>query len=112
MTELFLESRLDESPLAGGSSSEAAGDPARAYLRDVRHYPLLTREQEINLARRMERANARMLRTLSRLRLTEQLLIEIGAAVDSGQIPVTEVLSASEGPDLCCDPDETAGCKR
>ena len=71
MTEVFLESPMDESPLAEVSSAEAAGDPARAYLRDVRQYPLLTREQEIDLARRMERANARMLRTLSRLRLTE-----------------------------------------
>jgi RNA polymerase primary sigma factor len=112
MTEVFLESPMDESPLAEVSSAEAAGDPARAYLRDVRHCPLLTREEEIDLARRMKRANARILRTLSRLRLTDQLLIETGAAVASGQIPVTEVLSASEGPDLRCDPDETAGCKR
>jgi RNA polymerase primary sigma factor len=112
MTEVFLESPMDESPLAGVSSAEAVGDPARAYLREVRHYPLLTREQEIDLARHMERANARVLRTLSRLRLTEQLLIETGAAVASGQIPVTEVLSASDGPELDPDPEETAGCKR
>src|SRR3954471_7264465 len=114
MTELFLESPADESPLAEVSSAEAgfqviteaeaAGDPGRAYLRDVRHYPLLTREQEIDLARRMERANARILRTLSRLRLTEQLLIETGAAVASGQIPVSDVLSVSDGPDLVPDP--------
>ena len=52
------------------------GDPARVYLREMRRYPLLTREQEIDLARRMERASARILRTVSRLRLTEQLLIE------------------------------------
>jgi RNA polymerase primary sigma factor len=112
MTEVFLESPMDESPLPTVSSAEAAGDPARAYLRDVRQYPLLTREQEIDLARRMERANARILRTLSRRRLTEQLLIETGAAVASGLIPVSEVLSASEGPDLVPGPQETAGCKR
>ena len=112
MTELFPESPLDESSLAEVSTAETAGDPARAYLRDVRHYPLLTREQEIVLARRMERANARILRTLSRLRLTEQLLIETGAAVASGQIPVSGVLSVSDSPDPVPDPQETAGCKR
>jgi RNA polymerase primary sigma factor len=112
MTEVFLESPMDESPLSAVSSAEGAGDTARAYLRDVRQYPLLTREQEIDLARRMERANARILRTLSRLRLTEQLLIETAAAVASGQIPVSEVLSASDGPDLDPDPEETAGSKR
>src|SRR4051794_7686752 len=112
MTEVFLESPMDESPLAEVSSAEAAGNAARVYLRDVRHYPLLTREQEVDLARRMERANARILRILSRLRLTEQLLIEIGATVASGKIQVSEVLSASDGPDLGPDPEETAGSKR
>ena len=64
MTEVFLESPMDESPLSAISSAEGAGDTARSYLREVRQYPLLTREQEIDLARRMERANARILRTL------------------------------------------------
>src|SRR3954454_7392917 len=112
MTEVFLESPMDESPLAEVSSAEAAGNAARVYLRDVRHYPLLTREQEVDLARRMERANARILRILSRLRLTEQLLIETGAAVASGQIPVSEVVLASDDGELVPDPQETAGCKR
>jgi RNA polymerase primary sigma factor len=112
MTEVLLGSPLDESPLPAVSIAEAAGDPARVYLREVRRYPLLTREQEIDLARRMERSNTRILRTLSRLRLTEQLLIETGAAVASGQIPVSEVLSVSDGPDLVPDAKEMAGCKR
>ena len=111
MTELFMESRMDESSLAV-SSPETAGDPARVYLREMRHYPLLTREQEIELALRIERANARILRTVSRLRLTEQLLIETAAAIASGQIPVSQVLSPADGPDLDPDAEETAGSKR
>jgi RNA polymerase primary sigma factor len=111
MTELFMESPMDESSLAV-SSPGTADDPARLYLREMRHYPLLTREQEIDLALRIERAKARILRTLSRLRLTEQLLIETAAAVASGQIPVFEVLSASYGPDLDPDAEEAAGSKR
>src|SRR5690348_11196652 len=112
MTEVFLESSMDESRLPAVSTAEAAGDPARVYLREVRRYPLLTREQEIDLARRMERSNTRILRTVSRLRLTEQLLIETASAVASGQIPVSAVLSASDRPDLDPDPEETAGAKR
>ena len=107
MTKLFMELPIDESPLP-----EAAGDPGRVYLREMRHYPLLTREQEIDLARCMARASARILRILSRLRMTERLLIETGAAVASGQIPVSEVLSASDAPEIDSDPDEAAGSKR
>jgi RNA polymerase primary sigma factor len=106
MTELFMESLMDESLLPAVSSAEAAGDPERVYLRHVRHYPLLTREQEIDLAYRMERANARILRILSRLRLTERLLIETGAAVASGQhLRETErsLRSVSERPKTATD---------
>ncbi|MBV9342086.1 MAG: sigma-70 family RNA polymerase sigma factor [Acidobacteria bacterium] len=111
MAEVFMESRLDE-PSLEVSRAETAGDPARVYLREMRHYPLLTREQEIDLARRMERSNTRILRTVSRLRLIEQLLIETGAAVASGQIPISGVLSGSDDADLVPDPQETARCKR
>jgi RNA polymerase primary sigma factor len=113
MTELlFLESPLEESPLPAVSDAEAGSGGARVYLRDLRHYPLLTREQEIELARRMERANTRILRTLSHLRLTEELLMEAAAAVASGQIPISEVLSAPEGTELDPDSEATARSKR
>lgn len=112
MPELFMESPIDESLLPAISSADAIGDPARAYLREVPQYPLLTREQEIDLARRMERANARILRTLSHLRLTEQFLIETAAAVASGQIPVSEVLSAPGDPNVDRDFGQTSGSKK
>ena len=110
MSELFRESSLEDS-LAEISNAEAACDPARLYLRDLRHYPLLTREQEIDLARRMERANARILRVLSRLRLTEQFLTETVAAVASGQIPVSEVLSAPDDANHDADSEDTQESK-
>ncbi|MBV9083645.1 MAG: hypothetical protein JOZ62_13275, partial [Acidobacteriaceae bacterium] len=113
MTELlFMESPLEESPLPTVSDAEAGSGGARVYLRDLRHYPLLTREEEIELARRMERANARILRRLSHLGLTEELLMEAGAAVASGQIPISEVLWVSEGTELDPDSEATAGSKR
>ncbi len=38
--------------------AEHSTDPVRLYLRDVAQHPLLTREQEVTLAQRMEAARA------------------------------------------------------
>ena len=50
------------------ASEEAlyAGDPVRVYLREMGAVPLLTRQRELDLARRMERGKDQMLRAISR----------------------------------------------
>ena len=51
-----------------GASEEAlyAGDAVRVYLREMGAVPLLTRQREVDLCRRMERGKDRMLRSISR----------------------------------------------
>ena len=39
-------------------------DPIRLYLREIRRVPLLTREQEVELGRRIEEGEARLSRAL------------------------------------------------
>jgi len=46
-------------------------DPVRVYLREMGAVPLLTREGEVNLARRMERGKLRMQRGISRSALVQ-----------------------------------------
>ena len=41
-------------------------DPVRVYLREMGAVPLLTREGEVNLARRMERGKLRMQKAIDR----------------------------------------------
>lgn len=100
MAEFSIESPIDEPALASDSNAAAGGDIVRVYLRDMRQIPLLNREQEIALARRMDRASATILKTLSRLRLTEQLLIETRVAVASGSIPAMDILLPPEEPGM------------
>ena len=99
MAEFMIEPPTEESNLSAEAGTEAAGDIVRVYLRDLRRISLLTQEEEIALARRMERAQALTLKTLSRFRLTEQLLIETRAAVASGTLPATDVLLLAEEPE-------------
>jgi RNA polymerase primary sigma factor len=52
-------------------------DPVRVYLREMGSVPLLTREGEVNLARRMERGKLRMQKAISRSALVQLRAVEI-----------------------------------
>src|ERR1700691_3232009 len=52
-------------------------DPVRVYLREMGAVPLLTREGEVNLARRMERGKLRMQKAISRSALVQLHVVEI-----------------------------------
>jgi len=56
-------------------------DPVRVYLREMGAVPLLTREGEVNLARRMERGKIRMQKSISRSALVQRLVADISERV-------------------------------
>ncbi len=59
-------------------------DPVRVYLREMGAVPLLTREGEVDLARRMERGKLRMLKAISRSPLVQQGVVELAEAIKRG----------------------------
>jgi RNA polymerase primary sigma factor len=52
-------------------------DPVRVYLREMGAVPLLTREGEVELARRMERGKLRMQKAISRSALVQLAVVEV-----------------------------------
>jgi RNA polymerase primary sigma factor len=56
-------------------------DPVRVYLREMGAVPLLTREGEVDLARKMERGKLKMQRAISRSPLVHNLVHEIARRV-------------------------------
>src|SRR5689334_16158042 len=52
-------------------------DPVRVYLREMGAVPLLTREGEVDLARRMERGKLRMQKAISRSALVQLAAVEV-----------------------------------
>ena len=56
------DSELDLSP----GAAEKSEDPVRLYLREMGSVPLLTRESEVVIAKRIERAQLLLLKTISR----------------------------------------------
>jgi len=60
-------------------------DPVRVYLREMGSVPLLTREGEVNLARRMERGKLRMQKSISRSALVQLMVVEIADEIRRGE---------------------------
>jgi RNA polymerase primary sigma factor len=71
-------------------------DPLRTYLREMGGVALLTREQEVAIAKRIERGHFRALKTVSRCPLVLKELIIVGKALRQGVRPIKEVVHFSE----------------
>ncbi len=78
--------------------SDKTTDPVRMYLREMGTVPLLTREGEIELAKRVERGQRGMMKSLSRSPLVVRQLLEIGQQVAAGALPVRDVLQSPDPP--------------
>src|SRR6202049_3064112 len=56
-------------------------DPVRVYLREMGAVPLLTREGEVDLARRMERGKLRMQKAISRSALVQRVVVDVAEQI-------------------------------
>ena len=65
--------------------------------------PLLTREGEIELARRIERGQNAVAKALSRSRLIIRALLSLQSDLERGNLPILEILQA---PDSSANPEE------
>src|SRR5216683_294767 len=59
-------------------------DPVRVYLREMGAVPLLTREGEVDLARRMERGKLRMQKAISRSALVQLVVVDLAEQLNKG----------------------------
>src|ERR1051325_5002939 len=71
---------------------EKTNDPVRMYLREMGTVPLLTREGEVEIAKRIERGQNAVLKAMSRSPIVIQELLTLGKDVRTGQRPIKEVL--------------------
>ena len=71
---------------------DKTNDPVRMYLREMGTVPLLTREGEVEIAKRIERGQLNVLKTLSRSPIVIQTLFELAARLRAGQKSIKEVV--------------------
>ncbi len=86
------ESDLDLSP----GSLDKTNDPVRMYLREMGTVPLLTREGEVEIARRIERGQVKVLKALSRSPIIIQEMFAVRDALKRGERSIKEVVVFDE----------------
>jgi RNA polymerase primary sigma factor len=75
---------------------EKVNDPVRLYLREMGTVPLLTRDGEVEIARRIERGETIVLKSLSRAPLVLQDVIAMGEEVEHDAFSARDIVQISE----------------
>jgi RNA polymerase primary sigma factor len=77
---------------------DKSNDSVRVYLREMGMVPLLTREGEIELAKRIERGQTAVRKAPSRSRLVSGALLDIRLDLEQGARSVLEIVQAPDHP--------------
>ena len=99
-----VEIKVREDPVHGEEAEldetahllDKTSDPVRLYLREMGSVPLLKREREVAIAKRMERGHGLVLKTISRSPLVLNELIGIGRELRNGTRSIREVVQFDE----------------
>ena len=83
---------LDLSP----GTLEKTNDPVRMYLREMGTVPLLTREGEVEIAKRIERGQLRVMKAISRSPIVIREIVGLGEDLRRGVRNIKEVVTFDE----------------
>src|SRR5437773_1639657 len=83
-----VEVELDLTP----GALDKTNDPVRMYLREMGTVPLLTREGEVEIARRIERGKLAVIKSISRTPLISKKVITLGDQLHTGERTIRELV--------------------
>ena len=90
----YREEKLLERTVKGKDTADAevtpptldkTNDPVRMYLREMGTVPLLTREGEVKIAKRIERGKLSALKAISRVPAISKVIIRLGEQLQTGE---------------------------
>jgi RNA polymerase primary sigma factor len=90
------EAELD---LSAGESDKAS-DPVRLYMREMGTVPLLKREQEVLIAKRIEAGQKQAQRAISRSPIAVAELLKIGDELAANKIGIRDLVIFSDDPEI------------
>jgi RNA polymerase primary sigma factor len=84
---------------------EKTNDPVRLYLREMGVVPLLTREGEVAIAKRIERGQLKTQKAIARSPIAVKELLKIGDELEAGNTNIREIVIFAEQAELTGDED-------
>ncbi len=85
---------------------DKSNDPVRLYLREMGVVPLLTREGEVVIAKRIERGIVKTRKAISRSPIAVERLLKIGKDLEAGKANIRETVKFSEQAELSGEEDK------
>jgi RNA polymerase primary sigma factor len=106
--EAAVKEEADEATAAvpTAESIGESSDPVRLYLREMGNFPLLSREQEVEIAKRIEAGENEVEDEILRSPVTLDFVIELGARVEAGEGDLRDIFEENQEP---ADDDEQRG---
>ena len=85
---------------------DKSNDPVRLYLREMGIVPLLTREGEVTIAKRIERGQIKTRKAISRSPIAIERLLKIGDDLANGRASIRETVAFSEQAEISLEEDK------
>ena len=103
------EETVDEEDLdldLSAGALDKSNDPVRLYLREMGIVPLLTREGEVTIAKRIERGQIKTRKAISRSPIAVERLIKLGDDLQKGRASIRETVAFSEQAEISLEEDK------
>ena len=103
-TESEPEAEVKEEPDDGAEAAPAAdsisgsSDSVSLYFKEMANFQLLSREEEVEIAKRIEAGEKEVEDEVLRSAVTLDVVIEMGARVEAGEADLRDIFEEDEGP--------------
>ena len=104
--ENVLETNEEEVVEYDPETSRKTADPIRIYLREMGSFPLLTREGEVEIAKRIESGQQEVLKVLFNSPIAIKEVISLGSDLQAGRVRMREVTDEIDDEETTVDEEK------
>ncbi len=103
-----VEEEEEESKESKSALEQSSDDPVRMYLREMGSIKLLTREGEVDIAKKIEKGQHEMLDILLRSELIVNYLFDLGKKLKAGKARARDIVSGIDDDDQVIEEESQA----